>query len=99
MPASDNATLTAIANDTQFEQIFAKQVQALGQEGDVLLVMSIGGNSRNILNAIKAAHDRNMLVIAMTGGDGGDLLNFCKHTTSILGCPMTTPPWYRRVIC
>ncbi len=85
--ASDNATLTAIANDTQFEQIFAKQVQALGQEDDVLLVMSIGGNSRNILNAIKAAHDRNMLVIALTGGDGGDLLELLHEHDLHIGVP------------
>lgn len=85
--SSDNATLTAIANDTQFEQVFSKQVQALGQENDVLLVMSIGGNSLNILNAVKAAHDRNMLVIALTGGDGGDLLELLQEGDIHIGVP------------
>ncbi len=85
--SSDNATLTAIANDMQFEQVFAKQVQALGQENDVLLVMSIGGNSLNILNAVKTAHDRNMLVIALTGGDGGDLLELLHEGDIHIGVP------------
>lgn len=85
--SSDNATLTAIANDTQFEQIFSKQVQALGQENDVLLVMSIGGNSLNILNAVKAAHDRNMRVIALTGGDGGNLLELLQEGDIHIGVP------------
>jgi len=85
--ASDNATLTAIANDTQYEQIFSKQVQALGQNNDVLLVISIGGNSNNILNAVKAAHDRNMLVIALTGGDGGKLLELLQEGDIHIGVP------------
>ncbi len=84
---SDNATLTAIANDTQFEQIFSKQVQALGQQSDVLLVMSIGGFSRNILNAVKSAHDRDMQVIALTGGDGGDLLELLQDRDIHIGVP------------
>lgn len=84
---SDNATLTAIANDTQFDQVFSKQVLALGQENDVLLAMSIGGNSRNILNAINAAHDRDMLVIALTGGDGGDLLELLQEGDIHIGVP------------
>lgn len=85
--SSDNATLTAIANDTQFEQIFSKQVQALGQENDVLLVMSISGNSPNILNAVKAAHDRNMLVIALTGSDGGHLMELLHEEDIHIGVP------------
>lgn len=84
---SDNATLTAIANDTQFDQVFSKQVLALGQENDVLLAMSIGGNSRNILNAVNAAHDRGMLVIALTGGDGGDLLELLQEGDIHIGVP------------
>lgn len=91
--SSDNATLTAIANDTQFDQIFSKQVQALGQENDVLLVMSIGGNSRNILNAVHAAHERNMLVIAMTGGDGGDLLELLQERDIHIGVPHEHPAY------
>ena len=85
--SSDNATLTAIANDTQFDQIFAKQVQALGQKDDVLLIMSIGGNSPNILQAIRAAHDREMQIVALTGGDGGDLLELLRQGDIHIGVP------------
>jgi len=70
---TDMPTLTAIANDYHFSDIFAKQIRALGQPGDILLVFSTSGNSPNILSAIKAAHDKNMGVIAMTGYDGGKI--------------------------
>lgn len=68
---ADIATMTAISNDYHFQDIFAKQIRALGQPGDILLAISINGNSANILNAIKAAHDRQMNVVALTGHDGG----------------------------
>lgn len=70
---TDVATLTAIANDYHYSDIFAKQIRAIGQPGDILLVFSTSGNSTNILNAIKAAHDKSMNVIAMTGYDGGKI--------------------------
>ena len=69
----DMPTLTSIANDYHFSDIFAKQIRALGQPGDVLIVFSTSGNSPNIINAIKAAHDKNIGVIAMTGYDGGKI--------------------------
>lgn len=72
---ADSATLTAIANDSQYEQIFAKQIHALGQEGDVLIAVSSSGNARSILAAINAAHDRGMDTIALSGKDGGTLAN------------------------
>ncbi|OIQ78841.1 phosphoheptose isomerase [mine drainage metagenome] len=84
---SDNATMTAIANDTQFEQIFSKQVQALGQENDILLVLSIGGDSPNILGAVRTAHERSMRVIALTGGDGGHLLELLQPGDIHIGVP------------
>ncbi len=68
---TDSSTLTSIANDYQFEEIYSKQVRALGQPGDVLLAISTSGNSANIVNALHAAHDRDMTVIALTGRDGG----------------------------
>lgn len=68
---SDGATLTSIANDNQFEDIFAKQIRALGQPGDILLALSTSGNSANIVSAMHAAHDRDMTVVALTGRDGG----------------------------
>ncbi len=75
---TDSSTLTSIANDYQFAEIYSKQIRALGQEGDVLLAISTSGESHNIVHAIDAAHDRNMIVIALTGREGGqiaDLMN------------------------
>ena len=68
---TDSSTLTSIANDFQFADIFAKQIRALGRPGDVLLAFSTSGNSHNILNAIDAAHDQDMRVILASGKDGG----------------------------
>jgi phosphoheptose isomerase len=69
----DMPTLTSIANDYHFSDIFAKQIRAIGQPGDVLLAYTTSGNSTNIINAVKAAHDKNMGVIALTGYDGGKI--------------------------
>ena len=69
--ATDTSILTAVANDYSFEQIFAKQVRALGTKGDVLLAISTSGNSANVMAAIEAAHKREMRVIALTGKGGG----------------------------
>jgi D-sedoheptulose 7-phosphate isomerase len=68
---TDTSILTAVANDYAFDQIFAKQVRALGAKGDVLLAISTSGNSRNVVAAIEAAKDREMRVIALTGRGGG----------------------------
>ncbi len=68
---TDSSTLTSIANDYAFVEIFAKQVRALGQPADVLLAISTSGNSENIVRAIDAAHERGMRVVALTGRDGG----------------------------
>lgn len=70
---ADIATLTSIANDYNYNEVFAKQIRGLGQPGDILLAISTSGNSTNILHAIKAAHDREMIVIALTGYDGGKI--------------------------
>jgi D-sedoheptulose 7-phosphate isomerase len=68
---TDTSTLTSIANDYHYDEIFAKQVRALGQRGDVLLAISTSGNSNNVVQAMKAAHDRGMQVVALTGREGG----------------------------
>lgn len=73
--SSDISTLTAIANDYHFSDVFAKQIRALGQPGDILLAISTSGNSPNVVNAIKAAHDKSMIVIALTGYDGGKIVD------------------------
>ncbi len=69
----DNTTLTAVANDHDYQQIFSKQVKALGQAGDVLLAISTSGNSHNIVKAMEAAVTRDMTIIALTGKDGGEM--------------------------
>jgi D-sedoheptulose 7-phosphate isomerase len=68
---TDSSTLTAIANDYSYEEIFSKQVSALGQAGDVLLAISTSGNSANVAAAIKAAQERKMLTVVLSGNDGG----------------------------
>ena len=69
--ATDTSLLTAVSNDYAFEQVFAKQVRALGAKGDVLLAISTSGNSPNVVAAILAAHEREMRVVALTGKGGG----------------------------
>jgi len=68
---TDSSTLTAIANDYDYQQIYSKQITALGQPGDVLLAISTSGQSPNIVEAIQAAIEKEMQVIALTGKDGG----------------------------
>jgi D-sedoheptulose 7-phosphate isomerase len=68
---TDSSTLTSIANDYAFVEVFAKQVRALGQPEDVLLAISTSGNSENVARAIRAAHERGLRVVALTGRDGG----------------------------
>jgi D-sedoheptulose 7-phosphate isomerase len=70
---TDSSTLTSIGNDYRFEDIFAKQVRALGQPGDVLLALSTSGNSANINLAVDAAHERGMACVALNGRNGGKL--------------------------
>jgi D-sedoheptulose 7-phosphate isomerase len=70
---TDSSVLTSIANDYDYKQIFSKQVRALGMEGDVLIAISTSGNSVNVMEAITAAHERNMVVVALTGRDGGKM--------------------------
>jgi D-sedoheptulose 7-phosphate isomerase len=68
---TDASVLTAVANDYAYDQVFAKQVRALGQPGDVLLAITTSGESANVLAAIEEAHEREMIVIALTGKGGG----------------------------
>ena len=70
---TDSSTVTSIANDYSYNEIFSKQIRALGNAGDVLLAISTSGNSANVVQAIKAAHEREMTVVALSGKDGGDM--------------------------
>lgn len=70
---TDSMTITSVANDYHFDEVFAKQLRALGQKGDILLVYTTSGNSSNIIRTVQAGHDKGMKVIALTGKDGGAL--------------------------
>lgn len=70
---SDPSHITCTGNDYGFESIFSRYVEALGKKGDVLLAISTSGNSKNILQAVEAAHNSEMKVVALTGNDGGAL--------------------------
>ena len=76
---TDSSILTAVANDYDFSQVFVKQVQALGQPGDVLLAISTSGNSGNVLAAIETAHAREMQVVALTGKNGGKIAQLLRE--------------------
>lgn len=77
---TDSSILTAVANDYDFEQVFARQVRALGQAGDALLAISTSGNSASVLAAIDAAHERDMVVLALSGKGGGKLTSTLRET-------------------
>lgn len=70
---TDSSTLTSIANDYHYNEVFSKQIYALGQPGDVLLAISTSGNSANVMEAMRAAHERDMVIVSMTGKDGGSM--------------------------
>ena len=84
---TDTSALTAIGNDYGFEHIFSKQVRALGRPGDVLLCISTSGNSGNVIEAIKAAHERDMRILAFTGRDGGKIAAMLKDNDILLNVP------------
>ena len=70
---TDSSTLTAVGNDYHFDQIFAKQISSLGNQGDILLAISTSGQSGNVIEAVKMAQQRGMYTIALTGRDGGEM--------------------------
>lgn len=77
---TDSSILTAVANDYGFDAIFARQVRALGAPGDVLLAISTSGNSPNVLQAIEAAHAREMVVVGLSGRGGGKMAQLLRDT-------------------
>lgn len=86
---TDASTLTSIANDYQYEEIFSKQIKGLGQAQDVLMVITTSGNSANIINAVYAAQSKSMRVIALTGRDGGELSRILRPEDIELRVPGT----------
>ncbi len=79
---TNSSNLTALGNDFGYEQIFAKQVEALAQKGDIIIAISTSGNSKNVLHAIQTAKQKECTVIGLTGGDGGALKEMCNITLS-----------------
>jgi len=71
--SSDSSTITSIANDYQYDEVFSKQLRALGNNGDILLAISCSGNSPSVIKAIESAVSRSMPIIALTGNDGGNI--------------------------
>ncbi len=84
---ADTSTLTAIADDYQFADIFSKQIRALGQPGDILLTINASGESHNIIHAVDAAHERDMYIIALTGREGGQLADLIQETDMEIRVP------------
>ncbi|MDR2336200.1 MAG: catalase [Burkholderiaceae bacterium] len=74
---TDSSALTCIANDYDFDEVFARQLTGLGQEGDCLLAISTSGNSQNVLRAVHAAQEMKIATIGLTGHSGGDLARIC----------------------
>ncbi len=81
---TDSSNLTAGGNDIGFENIFARSIEALGQEGDILIAISTSGNSENIVRAIQMAKEKKLVVIGILGNDGGKCLN-------IVDCAIVVP--------
>jgi D-sedoheptulose 7-phosphate isomerase len=89
---TDTSTITSIANDYHYNEVFSKQIKALGQPGDVLLALTTSGNSKNILDAIVAAHHRQMRVIALTGQNGGAIPPLLQSTDIEIRIPSESTP-------
>jgi len=74
---SDPSHISCVANDYGFDKIFSRYVEALGNKGDVLLAISTSGNSANVINAVNAAKEKGMTVVALSGKDGGKIASLC----------------------
>ncbi len=91
---TDTSALTAIGNDYGYERVFARQIEALGREGDVLIAISTSGNSANVLEALKTARERKIFAVGLTGKSGGKMAALCDlalkmpsaHTPNIQEC-------------
>jgi D-sedoheptulose 7-phosphate isomerase len=86
---TDSSTLTSISNDYSYDDIFAKQVRALGRSPDVLLAISTSGTSANVCRAIEAAHERGMSVVALSGGEGGAMAGLLQGPDVEIRVPST----------
>lgn len=84
---TDSSTLTSIANDYAYKHVFAKQIKALGNPGDVLLAISTSGNSENVVFAAETAKERGLAVVALTGNEGGKLATMLDDTDVEIRAP------------
>lgn len=91
---TDTSTLTSVANDSSYDYVFSRQVEALGEDGDVALALSTSGTSVNIVEALKAARKKRMLTVAMTGQGGGRLGSLSDY---LLDVPSTSTPRIQEV--
>ena len=88
--STDTSVISAIGNDYSYDDIFSKQVEALGRKGDILVGISTSGNARNVIKAFMTAGDMGIMTVAMTGGSGGKLLPISDRVLSI-DCTKSTP--------
>ena len=84
---TDTTVVSAIANDNSFNDIFHKQIRTLGNAGDTLVLVSVSGKSSNLVQAVAAAHDRDLRIISLTGGDGGDIATLLNSQDIDLRAP------------
>ena len=84
---TDTSTLTSIANDYSYEEIFSKQIKALGQSGDILLAISTSGNSSNVEKAVKTAKERGINIVALLGRDGGSITKLLDEQDAEIRAP------------
>jgi D-sedoheptulose 7-phosphate isomerase len=76
---TDTSILTAVGNDYGYDEVFRRQIEAIGAKGDVFIAISTSGRSKNLLKALEAARDKGITTVGMTGASGGDMLALCDH--------------------
>lgn len=86
---TDSSTITSIANDVNFDQVFVKQIWALGKTGDIAIAISTSGNSVNVLRAVECSRQMGLRTIGLTGGDGGELGSLVDHSLCVSGTTNT----------
>ncbi len=90
----DTSTLTAVGNDYGFDDVFARQVNGLGREGDILLAFSTSGNSPNVVKALEAAHALGMVTVGLSGRGGGRMVTLCDY---LLDVPHNSTPLIQEI--
>ncbi len=86
---TDSSTITSIANDVNFDEVFVKQIRALGKTGDIAIAISTSGNSVNVLRAVECSQEMGLRTIGLTGGDGGELGSLVEHSLCVSGTTNT----------